>query len=422
MRHLDRWNEVFETLSRNKLRTLLTACGVFWGVFMLVVMLGFGSGLEKGVMSSMGRFARNAIFIWPEVTSKPYKGHGPNRKIRLMTSDGTLVAQRVPGIVTVAPRTHGGWGGNTSPVARGDKTEAFSVSGDVPEFLKIEPLVIEAGRFLNPLDLIEFRKVAVIGQRVQEALFSPGENAVGQTLRIRGVTFTVIGVFHSEAAGERADFLNGRILTPRSTFNRMNGLGEEAHYFTVLVEEGTSSSVVETQVLNLLKARHQVHPEDPAGLSSYNMEKDFRKLTNLFLGIATLSWFVGGMTLLAGAIGVSNILMISINERTKEFGIRKALGATPRTIIAQVVQEAVVLTGAAGGLGLCAGVGLLAVAQNIFESMPKSKGPQFFAPPDLDLPTALIAVTILVVAGALAGLAPARTAVAIKPREALATE
>lgn len=421
MLHLDRWNEVFETLSRNKLRTFLTACGVFWGVFMLVVMLGFGRGLEKGVMGSLGRFARNAIYVWSDDTSKPYKGHGPGRKIRLLASDGALLAQRLPGILTVAPRTHGGWG-STSPVSRGDKSDAFAVSGDVPEFLQIEPLVIDRGRFLNPLDLAEFRKVAVIGQRVQEALFLPGEDPVGQTLRVLGVTFTVVGVFHSESAGERADFLNGRIFTPRSTFNRMNGLGDETHYFTILVADGTSSSDVETQALSLLKARHQVHPDDPGGITSYNSEKDFRKITNLFLGISTLSWFVGSMTLLAGAIGVSNILMISINERTKEFGIRKALGATPRSIIAQVLQEAVVLTGLAGGLGLCVGVGVLAVAQKIFESMPKSQGPQFFAPPDLDLPKALIAVLILVVAGAFAGLAPARTAVAIKPREALATE
>ena len=421
MLHLDRWNEVFETLSRNKLRTFLTACGVFWGVFMLVVMLGFGRGLEKGVMGSLGRFARNAIYIWPDFTTKPYKGHGPNRRIRLMASDGKALAQRLHGILTVAPRTHGGRGA-TSPVSRGDKTDAFAVSGDVPEFLAIEALVMDAGRFLNPLDLTEFRKIAVIGQRVQEGLFAPGENPIGQTLRIRGVTFMVVGVFHSESAGERADFLNGRIFTPRSTFNRMNGLGDEAHYFTVLVADGTSSTEIEAQALSLLKARYQVHPEDPGGVSSYNSEKEFRKITNLFLGIATLSWFVGGMTLLAGSIGVSNILMISINERTKEFGIRKALGATPRSIIAQVVQEAVVLTGLAGGLGLCVGVGVLAVAQKLFESMPKSQGPQFFSPPDLDLPKALIAVGILVVSGALAGLAPARSAVSIKPREALATE
>lgn len=417
----DRWNEVFETLRRNKLRTFLTACGVFWGVFMLVVMLGFGRGLETGVMGSLGRFARNAIYVWADVTTKPYKGHPPDRQIRLMTGDGQLLAERLPGVLAVAPRTHGGWG-STTPVARGDKTDAFSVSGDVPEFLAIEPLLIDKGRFLNPLDVREARKVAVIGQRVYEALFKPDEDPIGQSLRIRGVTFMVIGLFHSEASGERADFINGRILTPRSTFNRINGLGEEAHYFTLLIDEGFSSSAIEAQAIALLKQRHQIHPDDPRGISSYNSEKDFRKLSNLFLGIASLTWFVGGMTLLAGAIGVSNILMISINERTREFGIRKAIGATPLSIITQVVQEAVVLTGLSGGLGLVAGVGVLAAAQKVFAARPPSAGPQFFAAPDLDLPKALAAVAILIVAGAFAGLAPARTAVSIKPITALAAE
>lgn len=421
MSPLDRWNEVFETLRRNKLRTFLTACGVFWGVFMLVVMLGFGRGLEAGVMGNLGRFARNAIYVWADVTTKPYKGHAPNRQIRLEARDGEMLAARLPGVRTVAPRTHGGWG-STTPVARGDKTDAFGVSGDVPEFLQIEPVVIDRGRFLNPSDLAESRKVAVIGQRVQEALFKPDEDPIGESLRISGVTFMVVGVFHSEASGERADSLNGRIFTPRTTFNRMQGLGDDVHYFTLLIDDEVSSSEIEAQAIELLKRHHQIHPEDPRGISSYNSEKDFRKLSNLFLGIATLSWIVGGMTLLAGAIGVSNILMISITERTREFGIRKAIGATPGSIIRQVVQEAVVLTGLAGGLGLCAGVGVLAVAQRVFQARPSTQGPQFFAAPDLDITKALIAVGILIVAGALAGLAPARNAVSIKPITALAAE
>lgn len=421
MRALDRWNEVFETLRRNRLRTFLTSCGVFWGVFMLIVMLGFGRGLERGVMGSLGRFARNAIYVWSGTTTKPYKGHGPNRQIRLMGSDGALLAERVPGVLAVAPRTHGGWGA-TSPVSRRERSDTFTVSGDVPEFLQIEGLVVDKGRFLNPLDLSEFRKVAVIGQRVFETLFTPDEDPIGQQIRIQGATFDVVGTFHSESSGERADFMNGRIYLPRSTFNRMNGRGDEVHYFTILLDEGVSSSEVEAQAAQLLKRRHQVDPDDPGGIESYNSEKDFRRLSNLFLGIATLSWIVGVMTLLAGALGVSNILMISINERTREFGIRKAIGATPRSIIAQVVEEAVVLTGLAGGLGLSAGVGVLALSQKIFESMPKTRGPQFFAPPDLDLPKALVAVAILTLVGALAGLAPARTAVAIKPVEALAHE
>lgn len=419
MRSADRWAEVFETLRRNKLRTFLTACGVFWGVFMLVVMLGFGQGLETGVMSSLGRFARNAIYIWTGTTTKPYKGHSPNRQIHLSYEDTAVLENKVRGITVVAPRSTNGWGSTTS-VSRGQKSEPFLVSGDIPAFLQVEALNIDRGRFLNDNDLVEFRKVAVIGQRVQDVLFPAGENPLGLEIQVRGITFTVIGVFHSEANGERADYMNGRVFTPRTTFNRMNGKLNQVDYFTVLVDGKRSSADVEAEAAALLRAQHQVHPDDPGGIESYNSEKDFRRLSNLFLGISTLSWVVGVMTLLAGTIGVSNILMISINERTKEFGIRKAIGATPASIIAQVVQEAVVLTGAAGGMGLCAGVGVLAAAQKVFSMLPKSSGPQFFAPPDLDLGKALVAVAVLTIAGALAGLAPARSAVAIRPTQALA--
>lgn len=421
MRAMDRWSEVFETLRRNKLRTFLTACGVFWGVFMLVVMLGFGQGLQSGVMGSLGRFARNAIYIWTGTTTKPWKGHSPNRPIKLSYSDTTLLRDKIRGITVVAPRSNNGWG-STTAVSRGAKSESFGVSGDIPEFLQVEALLLDHGRFLNPRDLDEFRKVAVIGKRVQDVLFTDEATAIGKELKIKGITFTVIGVFHSESNGGRADFMNGRIFTPRTTFNRMNGKLDQVDYFTVLVSDERSSSDVETEALALLRAQHQVHPDDPGGIESYNSEKDFRRLSNLFLGIASLSWVVGVMTLLAGAIGVSNILMISINERTKEFGIRKAIGATPASVITQVVEEAIVLTGVAGGLGLCAGVGVLAAAQKVFAMLPKSQGPQFFAPPDLDIGAALVAVAILTVAGALSGLAPARTAVAIKPTAALAHE
>jgi len=419
MRTLDRWSEVFETLRRNKLRTFLTACGVFWGVFMLVVMLGFGQGLQSGVMGSLGRFAKNAIYIWTGTTTKPYKGHGPNRPIKLSYADTAILRDKVRGVTVVAPRSNNGWG-STTQVSRGEKSEAFGVSGDIPEFLQVEALLIDQGRFLNPRDLDELRKVAVIGQRVQDVLFADEVSPLGKELKIKGISFTVVGVFHSESNGGRADFMNGRVFTPRTTFNRMNGKLDQVDYFTVLVDSKRSSSEVEKEALALLRAQHQIHPDDPGGIESYNSEKDFSRLSDLFLGIATLSWVVGVMTLLAGAIGVSNILMISINERTKEFGIRKAIGATPASIITQVVEEAILLTGLSGGLGLCAGVGVLAAAQKVFAMLPKSQGPQFFAPPDLDLGKALVAVAILIVAGALSGLAPARTAVAIKPTAALA--
>jgi putative ABC transport system permease protein len=417
----DRWHEVFETLRRNKVRTFLTALGVFWGVFMLVIMLGFGRGLEKGVMGNLGRWATNAVHLWGDETEMPYKGHKRDRRVRFLADDGHMLSQRIPGVLAVIPQAGRGWGGQ-SEVTRGEKSDMFAVSGEVPDFMRVESVYIDRGRFLNPNDLVDHRKIAVIGRRVREALFTPDENPIGQAIRVKGVPFTVVGEFHSEAPGEQADWAEGRVLVPLTTYARMNGTAGRVQRFTLLIDDEHSSKQIEETAKTILKRRHDIHPDDPGGVDSFNSEEAFRRLRNLFLGISSLSWIVGVLTLLAGAIGVSNILMISITERTREFGIRKAIGARPGTIMAQIIQEAVVLTGLSGALGLVAGVGVLAIANTVFQTMPQGKGPQFFAPPDLDLGKALLATGLLVVAGALAGIAPARNALAIRPVEALAHE
>ncbi len=419
---LDRWQEVFETLRRNKTRTFLTAAGVFWGVFMLVIMLGFGRGLEKGVTGSMGRWAKNAVAFWPDETAMAYRGHKPDRRIRFNTDDIAAVNQVVDGIQVIAPRIQGGgWGGSTF-VTRGAKSEAFSVSGDVPEFRFLEPIDLKFGRFLNQPDLDEYRKVAVIGWTVREAMFEPDEDPIGQSIRIKNTLFTVVGVYRSDATGPQAQYQDGRVFTPITTYGRVHGYGKRIDFFTVLVGKNHSAAAVEADVKQVLKQRHEVDPRDTGGVDSFNREKEFGKLTGLFDGISLLSWMVGVLTLLAGAIGVSNILMISIAERTKEIGLRKAIGATPFSILAQIVQEAMVLTGLSGGLGLVAGVGALALASTIFQMMPKGDSPSMFAPPDLDLGIAVLATVVLTIAGAASGVAPARTALAVKPVEALAHE
>jgi putative ABC transport system permease protein len=420
---LDHWQEIFQTLRRNKLRTFLTACGVFWGVFMLLVMLGMARGLEKAVEADFKVFAFNTVFVWGQQTGKPFAGRQPGRQVQF-TLDDLQAARRVEGVELALSRNFfGGRFGGRGGVSRGEKTGNFGVTAEEPDYLRLEPLEIRKGRFINPVDLAEGRKVAVIGPRVVETLFTPEEDPIGQNLMINRMMFEVVGVYHTaDASGPRGDFFAGRVFVPSTTFARAFATGNKIGAMALLVGGGRPSVDVETDVRAILRARHRIHPDDERALGGFNREKEFRKLSNLFLAIRSLSWFVGVLTLLAGAIGVSNIMMIAVAERTREIGIRKAIGATPFSIMSQIVLESTVLTALAGYLAVVAGVGVLEIVARIVESLPKCAGPRLFAAPEIELGKALLAAGVLTVAGALAGLAPARAAVAVRPVEALAHE
>jgi putative ABC transport system permease protein len=420
---IDHWQEIFQTLRRNKLRTFLTACGVFWGVFMLLVMLGMARGLEKAVESDFKVFAFNTVFVWGQQTGKPFAGRQPGRQVQF-TFDDLQAARRVEGVELALSRNFfGGRFGGRGGVSRGEKTGNFGVTAEEPEYLRLEPLEMRKGRFLNPVDVAEGRKVAVIGPRVVETLFSPEEDPIGQNLMINRMMFEVVGVYHTaDASGPRGDFFAGRVFVPSTTFARAFATGNKIGAMALLVGGGRPSVDVEADVRAILKARHRIHPDDERALGGFNREKEFRKLSNLFLAIRSLSWFVGVLTLLAGAIGVSNIMMIAVAERTREIGIRKAIGATPMSIMSQIVMESTVLTALAGYLAVVAGVGVLEIVARIVESLPKGAQPSMFAAPEIELGKALLAAGVLTVAGALAGLAPARAAVAVRPVEALAHE
>lgn len=416
---LDSWQEIWESLRKNKLRTLLTAFGVFWGIFMLVVMLGSGSGLENGVSSGFGSGATNSFFVWAQRTSKPYAGLPPGRRFR-MNNEDIAALESMPESAVVAPRNQlGGYmGGNN--VTRGDRTGGFSVMGDTPAILGIQSYRMELGRFLNPLDLEERRKVAVIGTRVRELLFDPGEDPVDESIRIQGVYFKVVGVLSSAASGDRGDRDAQTIFVPFTTFQTAFNQGNEVGWFAITSAPGTLASETEEKALQLLRARHRVHPDDERAFGHFNMEEEYQKIQGLFGGIGALVWIVGIGTLAAGVIGVSNIMLIIVKERTREIGLKRAIGATPWTIRVQIVLEAIVLTGVAGYLGMVAGVGLVELVRIGLESSGTQAA--MFQNPGVDLNDALQALVILVVSGTLAGLIPAQRAVAISPVEALRHE
>ncbi len=417
---LDRWLEIYHVLRSNKLRTFLTAFGVFWGIFMLVIMLGSGRGLENGVTQNFGDMATNSVFIWAQQTTIPYKGFTRGRSFDYENSDTRALSDGIPEIKYLAPRTNVGGYNGSSNVVRFLKSGQFQIFGDYPVFNKIDPVNMVSGRFLNEFDLKEKRKVVVVGQRVVDILFEKGENPINQYIRINGVYFNVIGVFQSKRNGEAAANDNQRIHMPFTTLQQTFNLGNSVGFFNITSRDGIPVAIVEKKAIDILKKRHAVAPEDDRAIGHFNLDVEYKKMRGLFFGISMLVWIVGIGTLLAGIIGVSNIMLVVVKERTREIGIQRALGATPRNVITQIITEAVVLTTFAGYFGLVMGVGLLELINYLLDS--SGANTQMFVHPGVDFKVAVTALTILVFSGALAGLIPAKRAVSIKPIDALRYE
>lgn len=412
----DHWREIYEALRGNKVRTFLTAFGVFWGIFMLMVMLGAGNGLWNAIQLGFSDGATNSFFIWTQRTSKPFRGMPTGRTIQLNVADAEAIRAQVPEVKVLCPRNQlGGYRGGNN-VTRGTKAGAFSVMGDYPEIATIQSVRMDGGRFLDRLDIDEARKVCVIGTRVREVLFAKTDDPLGESIRINGVYFTVIGLFKpSRSGGDGDGEATQTIFVPFTTFRTAFNYGDKVGWFAVTSQDGTPASVAETKALVLLKERHRVAPDDNRAFGHWNQEVEYTKLQGLFAGIRTLVWIVGVGTLAAGVIGVSNIMLVIVRERTNEIGVRRAVGATPLTVMSQVVFESVVLTSVAGYLGLVAGVVVVEVAAGIVAGMNL----EMFRDPDVPLTSALQTLLILVISGVLAGLIPARRAVKVSPVEAL---
>ncbi|MGZ3883147.1 MAG: ABC transporter permease [Bacteroidia bacterium] len=412
----DNWQEIFATVKKNRLRTFLTCLGVGWGIFMLVIMLGAGNGLKHGVLSDFGGTATNSFFMWTQKTSKAYKGMKPGRNFNFNLSDAAAIRQ-LPEVDVTSPQNQlGGYEGSNN-VVRGLKAAGFEVRGSFPNVAKIEEICITKGRFLNEFDIKEKRKVCVIGTRVQEVLFRPGENPIGEFIRINGIYFRVIGVNKASGNGDQARQEAQRITLPFTTFSNAFNYGEIVGWFAISSKPGNPASQTEEKVLSLVKERHKIAPDDNMAIGHWNMEKEFNKLNGLFSGIEFLIWFVGSGTLIAGVIGISNIMLIVVKERTREIGVKRALGATPYNVISQIMLESVFLTTVAGVFGLWFSILLL----ELFNSLLGDEVPMF-KDPTVDLSVALKALVVLVIAGAFAGLIPARKASAVHPVEALRSE
>jgi putative ABC transport system permease protein len=412
---LDQWREIRAALSANKLRTFLTAFGVFWGILMLMIMLGAGNGLENGVKQDFADNATNSFWVWSRSTSVPFRGLPRGRSLQLTDADTHAIRDRVREVAVISPRAQlGGWRGGNN-VMRGKNAGAFSVMGDTPDILKVEPVRITGGRFINPLDLANKRKVAVIGPRVVNVLFDSDEQPVGQYIRINGVYFKVVGTYRPINADNEQD--DDSIYVPLTTFQNAFNYGNRVNWFAITSDAGTPASIAEEKVLRLLRQRHRVHPDDERAFGHFNLEQEYEQVQGLFLGIKALVWIVGIGTLAAGVIGVSNIMLVIVRERTHEIGIRRAIGARPGTVMGQIILEALLLTAAAGYAGLMLGVILI---DGLAYFMATHDGQmEAFRNPGVALSSALQALILLIFAGIAAGIIPARRAVSISPVDAL---
>jgi putative ABC transport system permease protein len=403
----DALQEIFATLQRNKLRTALTSLSVAWGMLMLVVLLGAGRGLQKGAAYEFRDDAVNSLWLYAGKTSRPFAGRGPGRDVKLMNDDYAAIARNFPSIDHITARFYM-WGEFT--VSYGSKHAAFDLRGTHPGHRFLEQTIITSGRFLDDADIAEHRKVCVIGAKVADFLFTK-KDPLGEYLNIKGLSYKVIGVF--EDLGGEAELK--KIYVPITTAQILYGQPGRVHQimFTVGSANLEESKALASRITRFMAERKGISPDDRQAMHIQNNIEQFERINGVFVWIQAFVWVVGIGTLLAGIVGVSNIMLISVKERTREIGVRKALGATPWSIILLVVGEAVIVTSVAGYCGLLAGIGVIELAARYLKDVP------YMRAPDVDLSVALTAALVLVTCGALAGFFPARHAARISPMEAL---
>jgi len=417
----DNWNEILEALTANWFRTLLTAFGVLWGIFILVILLAAGKGLENGVKQGFGGIATNTMFMWTQTPSKPYKGLPKGRNYNFKTSDVDAIWQNVPDLRFVSPRNQlGGFGGNNN-VVRGLKTGAYNVYGDYPEVIQQEPMDITTGRFINHSDISDNRKVAVIGEGVKREMYEPNEEVIGSYIKIQGVNFMVIGTYKKKGNNNgNAEEGQKQIYVPFTSFSQAFNMGDKVGWMAITAIDGTSITSIKSQIIDVIKERHSIHPDDDRAVGNFDLFQEFSKVNGLFVALKAVAYFVGILVLLSGIIGISNIMLIVVKERTNEIGIRRALGATPWSIRGQILMESIFLTIISGMAGIALATGVIALVNMQLSGMDTSE--MMFLNPSVDLRVVFVALTILIVSGLLAGLIPAQNAIKIHPVDALRTE
>lgn len=417
----DNWDEILQALTANPFRTILTAFGVFWGIFILVILLAAGNGLENGIKKGFDGIATNTMFMWSQTTSKAYKGLPKTRRYDFRNSDVAALKAALPDLLYVSPRNQLGDFNGTNNVVRGTKTSAFTIYGDYPELIKQQPMDIIKGRFINQQDIQDRRKVAIIGKGVISELYGKEEESVGSYIKINGINFMVVGVYKSKQQGGNAEQEQKNIFIPFTTFQQAFNYGDKVGWMALTAKDETSITDLKPKILEIIKGLHSINPADDRAVGNFDLYEQFNKVQSLFNILKIIAYFVGTLVLISGVIGISNIMLIVVKERTKEIGIRRALGATPGAIRWQILSESIFLTIISGMFGIAVATGIIALLNMALDSMPPGND-TMFANPSVDLGVVFVALIILVGSGLLAGFIPAQTAINVKPVDALRTE
>lgn len=415
----DRWREILEVLTSNVGRTILTAFGVCWGIFILIILLAAGKGFENGIRSDFGDIATNTMFMWTRRTTKAYEGLPKDRSFEFKISDVQAIWDNVPNLRFISPRNQlGGFRGGGN-VIRGIRVGAYNIYGDYPEIINQDPMTVTSGRFLNHNDINEKRKVAVIGQGVKSELYEKGEEVLGTYIKIQGVNFMVIGTYkkkNNDGDGEEAQ---KEIFVPFTSFSQAFNRGEEVGWMAITAHDGSSISQLKDNIIDVMRERHKIHPEDNRAIGYFDLYEQFNRVESLFVGIKAIAYIVGIMVLLSGIIGVSNIMLIVVKERTKEIGIRRALGEQPWSIKKQILMESIFLTIISGMTGIIFGSLVIYGINSLLDSV----GPvDMFINPSVSVGVVSGSLLILMISGLLAGFIPANSAIKVRPIEALRTE
>lgn len=414
----DTWQEIFSSIGKNRLRTIITMVGVLWGIFIYIALSGSAKGLDNGFERAFENVAMNSMFVWAQQTSIPYSGFKTGRPLQLKLSDAEILQQRVPQIEYIAPRNAKGvFGGSGSNIVRGQKTGSYNIYGDYPVFTKIATKKIyDGGRFINDDDIEHERKICVIGERTQKELFEEDENPLGEYIRIDNIYFQVVGV-HKFVPGGGFES-DSDIYIPFTTYRKLYNTGDDVDWFSIAAYRNVDVLKVEEDIKTTLKRVHKVAPDDERAFGSFNLGEMFGRIMGFAKGMTFLSLIVGIATIIAGIVGIGNILLITVKERTKELGVRRALGATPKEVRSQIILESVFLTMLAGIVGIILGAGLLAG----INAMTKDMTDFPYTNPTVPIPYVIGALLIMVVLGLLIGLIPAQRAVSVKPIDALREE
>lgn len=404
---VDKWQEIFNSLRQHKLRTFLTALSVWWGIFMLVILLGAGNGLRNSAQDDFGDRAQNRIFIWSYKTSIPYRGLPVGRFIEFKKSDYEVLADKKGTDYSHVSGQY--WMRGEFFTTYKNKSLSYNIRCVYPDHKYMDAPELIKGRFINDFDIEKRRKICVIGKVVADNFFKEGEKPLGEYLKIKGIEYKIVGVFNHESERRME-----QIYIPISTAQQIDGT-ENVGNMVVSIEAETmeASKAAENNIRSELAARHKFDPKDTQAVGTWSSIEEAQDVKTILAMIFTFIWLVGIGSIIAGVIGVSNIMLIVVKERTKEIGIRKALGATPWSIISMIVYEAVFLTSIAGYLGLACGLVIVYAIQQFMEVANIEA--EFFKNPEVDLTTMIIAILILVISGVISGLIPALQAVKINP-------